>query len=473
MRKINVLLAVLMVLLLAFAIRSAFFDTNATVEVVLASSEAVTGTIIELQLGNPLMTVNGQEKFIDESGTVPISQNNRTLLPVRAVVEAIGGVAKWDGSSETVTLTRGNDVITLTIGSSAAYLNHSPRTLDVTPVIRNNRTMLPIRFIAEGFSLKVTWDGANSTITITDSEPSKANSNSETQAQAEDGLSKVYMTTAISPAGLMAIYEALGREATGKVAIKLSLGEPGGHYFLSPDLIKEFVLAVNGTFVDSNVAYGGQRASTALHMQVAEDHGFTAYASVDILDAEGDIGLPVKNGSHLREDLVGSHYQDYDFFVILSHFKGHTMGGFGGAIKNMSVGIASAAGKNMIHTAGVSSTTMWGGDQDDFLESMAEAAKAVADDMGSHILYINVMNNLSVDCDCDGSPAEPEMDDIGILASLDPVALDQACVDLVYADTNGQALVERIESRNGTHTLDYAEKIGLGSQVYKLVSIDD
>ncbi|HYF92442.1 MAG TPA: DUF362 domain-containing protein [Symbiobacteriaceae bacterium] len=279
------------------------------------------------------------------------------------------------------------------------------------------------------------------------------------------------MTKDISPTGLMAVYKALGRKATGKVAVKLHMGEPGGHNFLSPTLIRDFLSSVHGTIVDSNTAYYGQRVSTALHLQAAKDHGFTAVAPVDILDADGTISLPVTNGSHLKEDVVGSHYQDYDFFVILSHFKGHAMGGFGGAIKNMAIGIASVKGKNLIHTAGASSTSMWGGAQDPFLESMAEAAKAVADDRGDKILYINVMNRLSVDCDCDSSPAEPDMRDIGILASLDPVALDKACVDLVYAASDGKSLVVRIESRNGTHMLDHAEKIGLGSQTYKLVSI--
>lgn len=288
----------------------------------------------------------------------------------------------------------------------------------------------------------------------------------------DDEVSTVYMTTNISSEGLMAIYKALGREATGNVAVKLHMGEPGGHNYLSPNLVKDFVQSVGGTFVDSNTAYGGQRASTAMHLQVAKDHGFAAIAPVDILDANGTINLPIWNGTHLTEDVVGSHLENYNFVVVLSHFKGHAMGGFGGAIKNMSIGIASVAGKCLIHTAGNSSSSIWGGDQDDFLESMAEAAKAVADYEGENILYINVMNNLSVDCDCDSSPADPTMEDIGILASLDPVALDKACVDLVYSAPDGQDLIERIESRNGLLTLDHAEGIGLGSQSYELVRID-
>jgi hypothetical protein len=210
-----------------------------------------------------------------------------------------------------------------------------------------------------------------------------------------------------------------------------------------------------------------------MHMQVAKDHGFTEYASVDILDADGSISLPISNGVHLTEDLVGSHFEDYDSYIVLSHFKGHIMGGFGGAIKNMSIGFASKEGKCLIHTAGISTLTISGGVQNDFLESMAEAAKAIVDSKGDHIIYISVMNNLSVDCDCDSSPATPSMADIGILASMDPVALDQACVDLVYAASDGAALIERIESKNGLLTLEHAEEIGLGSRQYTLVSIDD
>jgi uncharacterized protein len=287
--------------------------------------------------------------------------------------------------------------------------------------------------------------------------------------------SLVYMTTDISPEGLKAVYEALGREASGKVAVKLSTGEPGGNYYLSPDLIKDLVQSVDGTIVECNTAYGGGRVDTEMHLQVAKDHGFTAIADVDIMDADGSMSIPVANGTHLKEDLVGAHLANYDFVMVLSHFKGHAMGGFGGAIKNISIGIGSTEGKCLIHTAGSSKVSMWGGDQDDFLESMAEAASAVSDyeSKGEAMLYINVMNNLSVDCDCDNSPAKPEMKDIGILASLDPVALDQACVDLVYAAPDGEALINRIESRNGIHTLEHAEEIGLGSRTYELVNIDD
>lgn len=292
-------------------------------------------------------------------------------------------------------------------------------------------------------------------------------------ASAEEALPVVYMTTDISPAGLMAAYQALGREATGeRVAVKISTGEPGGTHFLSPDLIKEFVQSVDGTIVESNTAYGGRRASTALHYQVAEDHGFTAIAPVVIMDEEAEMSLPITGGTHLAEDVVGARFADFDFHVVLSHFKGHAMGGFGGAIKNLSIGYASSSGKNLIHTAGASATSFMGGDQDSFLESMAEAASAVMDAAGENILYINVMNHLSVDCDCSSNPAAPTMADIAILASLDPVALDKACVDLVYAAEDGADLVTRIESRNGIHTLDHAAAMGIGSLEYELVSID-
>lgn len=282
------------------------------------------------------------------------------------------------------------------------------------------------------------------------------------------------MFTEISSDNLVKIYEALGRKATGKVAVKISTGEPGGHNFLDPNLIKDLVQKVNGTIVECNTAYGGGRTNAADHMRAAEEHGFTAIAPVDIMDAEGEVELPLKGGRHLTRDIVGSHFLNYDFTIILSHFKGHAMGGFGGAIKNMSIGIASSNGKRYIHSAGTS-TTSWGNpSQDDFLESMAEAAKAVADHCGDNILYISVANNLSVDCDCDSSPEDPQMGDIGILASLDPVALDKACTDLVRSsEDHGKIhLIERIDSRNGMHTLDHAEALGLGSQKYELIHLD-
>lgn len=286
---------------------------------------------------------------------------------------------------------------------------------------------------------------------------------------------KVYFVKDITPENIIKIYHALGREVHGRVAVKLSTGEPGGHNFLQPALIKDFVKLVNGTIVECNTAYGGGRADTESHMKAAKDHGFTAIAPVSIMDAQGDTALAVNGGRHLKADYVGKDFLNYDFLVVLSHFKGHAMGGFGGALKNISIGIASSAGKAYIHSAGQSRSLDWGNlpEQDDFLESMAEAAKAVMDHCGNNILYISVANNLSVDCDCDSNPAAPEMGDIGILASLDPVALDRACTDLVRnSDDPGKVhLIERIDSRHGMHTLDYAEQLGMGSQKYELVTL--
>ena len=310
-----------------------------------------------------------------------------------------------------------------------------------------------------------------------------ATANSKTDTQAEAGTeiadtSVVYMTREISPEAILKLYKALGREARGKVAVKISTGEPGGHNFLDPKLIAPFVKEVDGTIVECNTAYQGKRFNTEDHRRAAEEHGFTAIAPVDIMDADGEVKLPLEGGKHLKYDIVGSHYPDYDFTVILSHFKGHAMGGFGGAVKNMSIGIASSNGKSYIHTAGKIETadSIWQNiaEQDLFLESMAEAAKSVADHCGDNILYISVANNLSVDCDCDSHPADPQMHDIGILASLDPVALDKACTDLVRSsDDHGKVhLIERIDSRHGMHTLDYGEEIGLGSQTYKIVNLD-
>lgn len=289
--------------------------------------------------------------------------------------------------------------------------------------------------------------------------------------------SKVFMTPEITPQAIIKLYRALGREVHGKVAVKISTGEPGGHNFLKPQLIADFVKLVNGTIVECNTAYEGRRNTSSEHYKAAEEHGFTAIAPVDIMDSEGEIKLQVANGRHLPYDIVGASYPDYDFTVILSHFKGHQMGGFGGAIKNMSIGIASSNGKAFIHTAGKRATCedLWENiaPQDDFLESMAEAAKAVADHCGENILYISVANNLSVDCDCASDPEDPQMADIGILASLDPIALDKACTDLVRnsPDEGKVHLIERIDSRNGMHTLDYGEKIGLGTQNYELVRL--
>lgn len=287
----------------------------------------------------------------------------------------------------------------------------------------------------------------------------------------------VYMTTDISPQGLVAVYKAMGWTPTGKVAVKLSTGEPPASNYLDPDLIADLVRTVDGTIVECNTAYGGSRAETAMHYQVAEDHGFTAIADFQIQDENGSMALPVEGGTRLTENYVGAAFADYDSYLVLSHFKGHAMAGFGGAIKNISIGLASSEGKAWIHSGGTSRANIWGGEQDAFLESMAEAGKSVSDALGrgERIAYVNVMNRLSIDCDCDGNPAEPDMHDIGILASTDPVALDQACIDLIYEqrDGDGASLVNRVESRNGLHTLAHAEEIGLGSRTYELVSIEE
>lgn len=308
--------------------------------------------------------------------------------------------------------------------------------------------------------------------------PTLDNSNDgETKQSDKDNMPVVYMTTDISAGGMMAIYEALGWEPEGKVAVKLSTGEPPASNYLDPALIKDVVQAVDGTIVECNTAYGGSRSQTAMHYQVAEDHGFTAIADFRILDEDGSMSLPVSGGTRLTENFVGAAFADYDYYLVLSHFKGHAMAGFGGAVKNISIGLGSSEGKCWIHSGGTSMTNAWGGEQDAFLEAMGEAGLSVSDYLGNgeRIVYINVMNRLSIDCDCDGNPAEPDMHDIGILASADPVALDQACIDLVYEqkDGDGASLVNRIESRNGLHTLEHAEEIGLGSRVYTLKNIDD
>lgn len=311
--------------------------------------------------------------------------------------------------------------------------------------------------------------------TAISSDPASTPTAEEDHAESGQSSSEtpvVYMTSDISAEGLVAIYEALDASPSGNIAVKLSTGEPGSNY-LRPDLIGDLIQSFDDpAIVECNTAYGGQRANTAMHYQVAEDHGYTAIADVDIMDENGSMTLPVNGGRNLSENYVGANFANYDYYIILSHFKGHSMAGYGGAIKNISIGIASSEGKAHIHSGGTGGD-MWSGDQDAFLESMAEAGKSVADYLDGRILYINVMNRLSVDCDCDGNPAEPDMHDIGILASYDPVAVDQACIDLVYAAEDDGSLVERIESRNGLHTLEHVETIGLGSRSYQLVPIDE
>ena len=291
---------------------------------------------------------------------------------------------------------------------------------------------------------------------------------------------EVYFTSEITPESLVKMFGKLGVEPRGKVGVKISTGEAGGNNYLKPELIGDLVKKVNGTIIECNTAYAGQRNTVEDHMKVAEEHGFTKIAEVDIMDADGDKEIPVKNGKHLEVDIVGTHLDDYDMMINLAHFKGHAMGGFGGALKNQSIGVASRSGKAYIHTAGKTrdAENLWSNlpEQDAFLESMAEAAKAVVDyfaEAGKPIVYINVMNNLSVDCDCDSSPEDPCMNDIGILASLDPVALDQACIDKIWTsdDRGRDHFIERVERQNGRHILPYAEEIGLGSCEYELISL--
>ena len=288
-------------------------------------------------------------------------------------------------------------------------------------------------------------------------------------------LPVVYFTSDISADGLVKVYEALGWQPSGKTAVKISTGEPPASNYLRPELIKDLVQKVNGTIVECNTAYGGSRSSAAMHKQVAEDHGFTDIAPFDLLDEEGETEWPVTGGTRLQKAIVGSHAENYSDWVILSHFKGHAMAGFGGAIKNVAIGMSSPSGKVYVHTAGTkTSGSIFYSDQDAWLEALGEMVSGVRDHVGEeHIIYINVMNRLSVDCDCDGTPAEPDMHDIGILAGFDPVAVDQACIDLVYQAPDSASLIRRIERQNGIHTLEHAEEIGLGSRKYQLVKIDE
>ena len=290
--------------------------------------------------------------------------------------------------------------------------------------------------------------------------------------------SKVFFTKEITPDSLIKIYEALGVELKGKVAVKISTGEPGGHNFLNPLLIKDLVNKLNGTIVECCTAYGGKRATAKKHWQTIRDHGFYDIAPCDVMDEEGEMEIPVNGGKNLTGNLVGSHLANYDSMLMLSHFKGHMMGGFGGALKNMSIGVASKKGKARLHSVGVTDNPklcwLHTRNQDGFLECMAEACKAVVDYMGAeNIVYVNVANRLSIDCDCSSNPHEPEMADIGIFASLDPVALDQCCYDQIInsPDPGKASLIERMESRHAIHTVEHAAALGLGSREYEIVEL--
>ena len=305
-------------------------------------------------------------------------------------------------------------------------------------------------------------------------------------ATATFAQSKVYFTKEISPEALVKIFKALGVEPTGRVAVKISTGEGGNTHYLKPTLIRNLVNEVNGTVVECCTAYGGSRQDPKKHWETIHEHGFDSIFTVDLMDEFGDMQIPVADKKHLSYDIVGEHLANYGFMINLAHFKGHAMGGFGGVLKKASIGVASTAGKAYIHSAGKTADPQltWtkeyiaaGPTQDDFLESMAAAAQAVHNYFKGNVVYINVMNNLSVDCDCDGSPDKPELKDMGIMASLDPVAVDQACLDKVFnhegkpGDDN-KPLIQRINRQHGTYITEYAEKIGLGSKNYELIDLD-
>lgn len=301
-------------------------------------------------------------------------------------------------------------------------------------------------------------------------------------ATANNEPAKVYFTKDISPKGLLKVYHALGVKPEGRVAVKISTGESQESNQLSPALIAPLVKEVNGTLVECNTAYPGNRFKTEDHLKAIAERGYDKIAPVDIMDAEGSIEIPVKDTRWIPYDLVGSHLANYDYLVNLAHFKGHAMGGFGGVLKNQSIGIASADGKSLIHTAGNHKTVEEGPwdnphGQDAFIESMAAAAQGVHDYFKGNAVYIDVMNNMSIDCDCNGHPAKPVLKDMGILVSLDPVALDKAATDMVFSHKSepgddSQPLINRIKEKHGLHILDHAEAIGLGTTDYTLISVD-
>ena len=291
--------------------------------------------------------------------------------------------------------------------------------------------------------------------------------------------SKVYFTKEITPESIVKIYDVLGKKLEGKVAVKLHSGERGNQNFIRPEMVKNIVEHVNGTVVECNTAYAGARNSTEKHKKLIEEHGWNKYFNVDLLDAEGpDLVLDIPNGKVIKENYVGKDLANYDSMLVLSHFKGHAMGGYGGALKQLSIGCASSDGKTWIHTAGQTrhQEELWSkvAEQDKFLESMADAASSVIDFFKGNIVYINIMKNISIDCDCDGNAEPPCIKDIGVLASIDPVAIDKACIDLVKNsnDPGIEHFFERVNSRHGTHTIDVAEDLGIGSKEYELIDID-
>ena len=285
--------------------------------------------------------------------------------------------------------------------------------------------------------------------------------------------SKVYFTREIAPEKVVELYQAAGKTLTGKVAVKLHSGEEGNQNFLKPEFWKPMVEYVKGTVVECNTAYEGSRDTTEKHLQTIEKHGWNKYFTVDLLDAEGpDLELAIPNGKRIQKNFVGKNIANYDSMLVLSHVKGDPMGGFGGALKQLSIGVASSKGKQYIHGAG-DMDAFWTSDHDSFLESMADAASSVVKYFGGNVVYVNVMKNMSVDCDCCAVAEDPCMKDIGILVSLDPIAIDQACLDIVYAsdDPGRDHLVERIESQNGIHTVEAAAALGYGSREYELIEM--
>ena len=290
---------------------------------------------------------------------------------------------------------------------------------------------------------------------------------------------KVYFCKEITPDNVVKLYKMLGKELPGKVAVKVHSGEEGNQNYLRPEFMKPMVDYVHGTIVECNTAYGGERNTTEKHLKTIERHGWNSIFDVDLMDASGpDISLPVNNGYHLKEDYVGKNIKNYDSMLVLSHFKGHPMGGFGGALKQLSIGVASSVGKAWIHSAGTNKDqyTLWDNlpKQNDFLESMADAASAVVNYFNGNMAFINIMANMSVDCDCCAVAEDPCMADIGILASLDPIAIDQACVDLVNKsdDPGKEHFLERVNSRNGVHTIEAANELGFGTRDYELIVIE-
>ncbi len=284
---------------------------------------------------------------------------------------------------------------------------------------------------------------------------------------------KVFFSREITPEKVVELYEKTGKKLAGRVAVKLHSGEEGNQNFLKPEFFRPIMEAVNGTVAECNTAYEGERNTTEKHWKLMEKHGWSRYFTVDLLDAEGpDLELAIPNGKVIKKNFVGKNLADYDSMLVLSHFKGHPMGGYGGALKQLSIGVASSAGKAYIHGAGVPEE-IWTSDHDSFLESMADAASSVVEYFKGEIVYINVMKNMSVDCDCCAVAEDPCMKDIGILASLDPIAIDQACLDLVYAsdDPGRDHFLERVESRNGVHTIEAAAALGFGSREYELVEL--